>query len=185
MYIGGDSITQNEHLMYYNCYAYNPVEPEVMKPIHETSIGTTSSSLSIKSITLPTDETNQINAIFKISDGKCYINGQVMDLVAPPFIQDGKAMLPISQVAEALNVKPQDIKYKNGIITLNIEDKIIQFKTGSNLMIVNGIQQPMDTQTVSKNGRAYIPVSHILELLDISSHYDVSTKTLTFNNIIN
>ena len=53
---------------------------------------------------------------------------------------------------------------------------------GSREMIVNGVTVTMETATVIKDGRTFVPVSEIARALGIVSAWDSAAQTATFTN---
>ena len=122
-------------------------------------------------------------AKFVIGEAKYTFNGVEYAMDAPSFIQDpGFTMVPVRYVAQAFGVKPQNILFGNGTVTIIAGERTIQFKNNSNVAIVNGAQITLAAKTVIKDGRTYLPIGELAKILGISSSWDNTTKAATFVN---
>ena len=102
---------------------------------------------------------------------------------AVPFIENGRTMMPVRYVAEAFGVDVKNILFHQGIVTILVKDKIIQLKTGSNILLMNGAQIPMDASMKAVEGRTYIPAVYLATALETYTYFDDETKVVTFNNL--
>jgi len=119
-----------------------------------------------------------------VIDAKTYKVGdveKVMDVA--PFIQDGRTMLPVRFVAEALGVSEDNIIW-NAVtkqVTIMKGDRIAQLTIGSDKMLVNGVTVTMDTKAAVKDGRTVLPVRFVAQALGANIAWDEATRTVTVN----
>ncbi|WP_053954760.1 copper amine oxidase N-terminal domain-containing protein [Inediibacterium massiliense] len=98
-----------------------------------------------------------------------------------PYIQDGRTMLSLRYVAEAIGVKDANIIWNEQARTVTIfkGDRIAQVEIGSNKLMVNGTPIYMDTVATIKDGRTMLPVSFIAKALGLDAEWDGATQTVT------
>lgn len=124
--------------------------------------------------------TNTVKKVkFKIG-----INGSSVGIQEDILEQEGRTMLQLRNIAEALDFKVQfNIADKVAIIEKN--DLRIEFPLGCNVAIVNGKVVPIDTnndkvRSIVVNGRTYLPVRFIAESLGLK--VDFNQGTISINN---
>ena len=124
------------------------------------------------------------SSIFTIDDVTYTVNGETKTMDASPYLSDnGRTMLPVRYVAEALGINGEDILWSGGsdqTVTIFSGSKVVQLKVGQAYAIVNGVKVAMDEATAIVDGRAYIPVGQVARLLDAKVEWDNATKTATF-----
>ena len=117
-------------------------------------------------------------------DFKVIINGNPTDLKDDILEENGRTMLPLRSIANALNVQ----------IEYNAEDKVaiiekdglrIEFPLGYNVAIVNGKEIQIDSsdkevRSIVSNGRTYLPVRFIAEQLGLEIGFN--DGTISINN---
>ena len=123
-------------------------------------------------------------AVFTIDSTKYNVNGVDYDMDAPAYIAgEGYTMIPMRYVANAFGVAPENILFSNGTATFFAGTRTIQLTTNSDVAIVNGAPIKMATKVVNKDGRLYVPVGEIANILSVSKSWDSATKTATFSNV--
>lgn len=111
------------------------------------------------------------------------VNGEAKTADAAAFIDaSNRTMVPVKFIAEEFG--KIDFGAVNGVGTVTIfkDGDVLQFQNGSNIMNKNGINIPMDTQVVIKEGRTYVPFKYVADGLGIGYSYDAATKSITFTN---
>lgn len=124
---------------------------------------------------------NKVN--FVIGQAKYTVNGveKTMDTAAY-LAKEGRTMLPVRYVADALGVNPNQILWDGASKTVTIlADRVVQVKLGSKEMIINGAKVPMTAAAEMKNNRVFIPVAEIARALGANVAWDPATQTATFN----
>ncbi|WHH57390.1 copper amine oxidase N-terminal domain-containing protein [Petroclostridium sp. X23] len=104
---------------------------------------------------------------------------KVMDVA--PFTKDGRTMLPIRFVAEALGVSTDNIIWNEATsqVTIMKGDRVAQMTIGSNILTVNGTAIPMDTAAALENGRTVLPIRFVAQALGAQVGWDEATSTVT------
>lgn len=103
-----------------------------------------------------------------------------MDTAA--YISQGRTMLPVRYVSDALGIDSKAILWDNTSKTVTVlGDRIIQIKLGSKEMLINGASVPMTAAAEMKNSRVFIPVAEIARALNADVAWDDTSKTATFN----
>ena len=119
---------------------------------------------------------------FKIGEAAYSINGQKHLMDAPPYIKNGRTMLPIKYVAYALGVSPNDVLWNNLTKTVTIRgEHSVELKIGSTLMKVNGTLKQMAAPPEINNGRTFVPVAEITRALGVDTRWDEVTRMVIFN----
>ncbi len=108
-------------------------------------------------------------AIFsKIIDGKTI--QYRMD--AKPFLKDGRVMLPLRYVAEALGMKVQ-WNAKTATVILNDKNSMVEVPVKSNKMIVNGVEYRADVEPILEKGRTYLSISNLTKALGLKNREEI------------
>lgn len=112
---------------------------------------------------------------------KMLVDGVWVDktMDAAPFIQDGRTMVPLRFVGEALGatVKWEDATSSAILMQSSL---VVRVQPNSDTMLVNGTPIKMDTKAVMKAGRMYLPVSQVGLAMNAKSAWDAATQTATF-----
>lgn len=95
-----------------------------------------------------------------------------------PFVSNGRAMLPVRYVSEALNAQ---VVWDEATRTATIfkGDRVVQFVLDQNYYTVNGVKVFMDTKPVVKNGRALLPIRYVADALGVVLQWNDADKTIT------
>lgn len=141
-----------------------------------------------KVIDVPTKNTEDIGsasgkaveAKFVIGSNKYTVNGEEKTMDAAAFAQDGRTMIPVRFLCEALGLPGDALSYSGKNIAIVTNDRAIGLTAGSKTMMVDGVPVQMSAATVVKNGRTYAPVSEIARALGLTSNWDAASKTATF-----
>jgi hypothetical protein len=105
------------------------------------------------------------------------INGQVQGYDQPPVIKDGRALVPLRGIFEALGttvVWDQTAK----TVTATRHETSILLKVGSKIAIVNGKNIQLDVEAQIVNDRALVPVRFISEALGGIVVWDQAAKSV-------
>jgi hypothetical protein len=148
----------------------------------------TSAGFSFKNITANHTieaifEKETIIIILKIGSKSFTVNGVSNTLDSPPVIKNGRTLLPIRAVIEALNGSVGwDAATKK--VTVSLGSNTIELWIGRSNAKVNGIDTPIDS-TNSKvvpeiiNGRTMLPLRFVTENLGCGVQWDGTIKTIT------
>ncbi len=122
------------------------------------------------------------------------INGSTKSMDIAPYIQisSNSTMVPLRFVvlaisegniddADSANAVQWDAVSKT--VTINANDNIITFTSGSNVMTINGVKQTMDNgaEAEIKDGRMFIPFRALGNALGVNVDWDAETKTATYS----
>lgn len=106
-------------------------------------------------------------------------------LDVPAYIANGYTMLPVRAVTEALSgsaiVRWDDPTHT---VTITFGSRVVNMVVGSNVMVINGVDVPMQAKCEITNSRAFIPLrdmGYALGLNDSKIAWDDATKTATLN----
>ena len=89
-----------------------------------------------------------------------------------PFITDGRTMLPIRFVAEALGFNVQWIKETRTVV-LTDKDNVITIPVDTNKIVVNGKVYESDVKPVIRNGRTMLPIANIARALGLNDGTEI------------
>ena len=102
------------------------------------------------------------------------INGinNITTMDAVPYIKNGRTMLPIRYVAEALGLSVDWIKETRTVI---IQDMFfrVEIPVDTNLIIVNGVKYESDVKPEIVNGRTMLPVANIARALGLKDNVNI------------
>lgn len=119
--------------------------------------------------------------VFTVGSTEYLVDGQKYSMEVAPFIQEGRTFIPVRYVAGAMGIAPDDITYSNGEITLIADNKVVRLCTGSNVMVVNGVEINMDVDVKVVNGRAMLPVWWVGLALGGNVVWDEPSRTVTIS----
>ncbi|HWP97228.1 MAG TPA: stalk domain-containing protein [Syntrophomonadaceae bacterium] len=131
---------------------------------------------------------NQVNQTTSVSNAttvtqyvNVLVNGQSLQSDVKPFINaDGRTMLPVRAIAEALGAQVQwDEATQTATLTLGA--KTVKIPIGQNSILVDGQPTSMDTIAAIKDGRTLLPVRSVGEALGAQIGWDESTQTVSIN----
>lgn len=102
------------------------------------------------------------------------INGVEADvnMDVAPFIKDGRTMLPLRHIAEALGFK---VEWDKATRTVTLTDKSFKvvIPTSTNQIIVNGSTYYSDANPVIRNNRLMLPIANIARALGLKDGTDI------------
>lgn len=105
------------------------------------------------------------------------INGIKLIMDEPPTLVNGRTLVPLRAIFEALNVTPQwDQSTKT--VTAKTDKVDMKLKIGSTNAVVNGQNITLDVPGTLVNGRTMVPARFIAETLGAQVDWDASTKTV-------
>ncbi|MCL6638038.1 MAG: copper amine oxidase N-terminal domain-containing protein, partial [Alicyclobacillus sp.] len=142
----------------------------------------TAASTTIANVTTPAQTGSNV-ATFTVGSNSYTVNGvqQTMD-VAPYLKNDGRVMLPVRFVANALGVTDDHIVW-NGAdqsVTIFKGNTVAKMTVGSTTMVVNGVAVQMDVAPELYNdGRVMLPIRWIGQALGAQLSWDQNTQTVT------
>jgi hypothetical protein len=130
-----------------------------------------------------TFEKNQIVIILQVGQTTFTVNGSPNSLDSPPIIKNGRTLLPIRPIVEALGgTVGWDGNERK--VTISIASTTIELWIAKNTARVNGTNTPIDS-TNSKvvpeviNGRTMLPLRFVTENFGCELQWDPNTQTIT------
>jgi hypothetical protein len=115
---------------------------------------------------------------FTIGQNFYTAGGQSVDMDAPPFIANGRILVPVRYLANALGARTDwDANTRTVAVSTSVYN--IQIVIGSTALTVNGQAQAMDQAPVIKDGRTYLPARYVAEALGYDVSWDASSRTVT------
>jgi hypothetical protein len=98
----------------------------------------------------------------------------------PPFIYQGRTLVPIRIISEALGAQVNwDATAKTVTITLN--NKVIVMTIDKTIATLDGKQMILDAPPVIRLGRTFVPLRFISEAFGAEVLWDAATRTVTVN----
>ena len=102
------------------------------------------------------------------------INGinKITTMDAAPYIKNGRTMLPVRYVAEALGLS---VEWINETRTVIIQDMFfkVEIPVDTNLIIVNGVQYESDVKPEIVNNRTMLPIANIARALGLKDNVNI------------
>ncbi len=127
--------------------------------------------------------TSQFTIILHIGNKTFTVNGESRTLDSPPIIKNGRTLLPIRAVIEALNGSVSwDASTKK--VTVSLGSTTIELWIGKSIAKVNGADVHIDSANPKVvpeiiNSRTYLPIRFISENLGATVDWDSETQTIT------
>ncbi|MBE7045976.1 MAG: hypothetical protein E7396_01025 [Ruminococcaceae bacterium] len=108
---------------------------------------------------------------------KVVINGVEQTYDQMPVIVNGRTLVPMRGIFEALGARVQWIDYSKTVVGSR-DRKFIKLKLGSDEVAIDGVSQKIDVPAQIINSRTMVPVRFISEALGEKVEWDGNTKTV-------
>lgn len=95
-----------------------------------------------------------------------------------PFIQDSRTMVPVRFVAEAIGAQV-DWDDAEKTVTITNGDNVLTLKIGESTYTLNSQPMNMDTKSIIKDNRTFIPIRFVAEALGLQVEYNDSERIVT------
>ncbi len=130
-------------------------EDKPVTPVEPTEPGTTTNPI------VPSKK----NIVLTIGKTDMYVYGEklVMD-VLPKINSDGRTLLPVRYVAEALGAKVEWNEADRTVL-ITLGNASIKLTIDSNIAVINGKQVVLDSHAIIESDRTLVPIRHIAEAL--------------------
>lgn len=104
-------------------------------------------------------------------------NGAPIPLPAPPFIEDGRTLVPLRT---AFDIVGFEVDWDQPTLTATgrRQDFKIEITTGRDEALVNGAPFKLDVPAVLQNDRVYVPLRFVSEALGANVEWSASTQTV-------
>ena len=106
------------------------------------------------------------------------LDGEKLVFDRQPYIKDGRVMLPMRVIFEALGAS---VDYAAGRITAQKEDTVVRLELGSDAMYINDAVKTLDVSAFAEGGRTYVPLRAVSEAFDCDVDWDNPTKTVSIS----
>lgn len=125
--------------------------------------------------TKPFDNTDLV--VMQVENNKAIVKGIEKDLPVPPTVINGRLMLPLKFIADAINAKSSlnSIEKKT---TVEFDGKKIEIWNGKSTAKINGKNIQLDTSPVILDGSTLVPAKLVSEYFGYPLEYEPLTKTV-------
>jgi len=156
----------------YGLYEASEGEASIIQVVAKDAAGNaTTKNINIKYIKTTIIKLQVKNAV-------AMINADTVSLDAPPIIKNGRTLVPVRFISEALGAEiTWDPVFQ--IIDIELGNDTIRLQIGKNFASVNDKKIAIDTAPIIDHGRTMVPVRFISEALGAEVVWDDATKTVT------
>ncbi|GAA0350065.1 cell wall hydrolase [Bacillus horti] len=113
----------------------------------------------------------------EIHGSSVQLDQEQVPLKDPLYMKDGRIFVPLRLLSEALDIEVNWHKNTQQVEVKTAFNDQIWFNVGSKLVAMNGTEYLMDTQPFMEDGRVYLPLKHISEILHTRLMWEGTTKT--------
>ncbi|HEY8449746.1 MAG TPA: copper amine oxidase N-terminal domain-containing protein, partial [Bacillota bacterium] len=110
-----------------------------------------------------------VNVELVAGSPRALVNGVEVRLDAPPFIQQGRLLVPLRFLGETLGAS---VRWDAGRIELHMPGRSVILHVGRKEAIVDGTPVPLDVPPVVTSGRTMVPLRFVAETFAIPVNYD-------------
>ena len=113
----------------------------------------------------------------KYTNIRVYLNGKSISFDQSPIIQDGRTLVPLRAIFEALGA---DVNWNGATKTIISvkDDTQITMKINEKKLVKNGESIVLDVPAQLVNGRTMVPARAVAEAFDCTVEWDGNTKTI-------
>ena len=109
---------------------------------------------------------------------KVVVNGTTLSFDQPPIIQDGRTLVPLRVIFEALGANV-DWEQSTQTVTAVRGNVTVSLAIGSSILTRNGEQITLDVPAQLINGRTFVPARAVAESFGAQVGWDAATRTVT------
>lgn len=102
---------------------------------------------------------------------KVLFDGVELQFDANPFVEDGRTLVPVRHLSEALGFKVE-WEEADQKVTLTKDETVIVLWIGSNKVLVNGVEGKIDVPAKKLNNRTFVPIRFVAEALNAYVGWD-------------
>ncbi|MCL2838657.1 MAG: WG repeat-containing protein [Oscillospiraceae bacterium] len=109
------------------------------------------------------------------------LNGTTIQFDQPPIMQDGRTLVPLRAIFEALGA---DVEWDGvfQMVTATRGDTVVRLQIGNAVMTVNGENIPLDVPAQIVNDRTLVPARAIAESFGADVQWDGAMQTVIITN---
>ncbi|HHY66597.1 MAG TPA: copper amine oxidase N-terminal domain-containing protein [Alicyclobacillus sp.] len=143
----------------------------------------TALKFNVANVVTPAPNQQKTVATFTLGSTTYTVNGQQQTMDVAPYLKnDGRVMLPVRFVANALGVNDNSVIWNQSdkSVTIFKGGNVVKMTLGSNTLIVNGTAVQMDVAPELYNdGRVMLPIRWVGQALNADISWDQATQTVT------
>lgn len=118
-----------------------------------------------------------VKALPKATGGiKIVVNGKTLTPDVAPYAENGRTLVPIRFISEALRTK---VDWDGAKQEVTIGDKLLVLKLNSKSYLAQGKEKTLDVPASAKQGRTFVPLRLISENLGAKVDWDGASQTVT------
>ncbi len=119
----------------------------------------------------------KVNIELTVGSKEMVANGEIQTIDVPPVVQDGRTLVPVRFISEALGAPILwDNQTKNATI---IRDRNwIDLWVNNQVMVKNGVAQDLDVPPLIRKGRTLLPLRAVSQALGVEVHWDAETRKI-------
>ena len=110
-----------------------------------------------------------------------YVNDEILICDTAPFIKDGRTMVPMRKIFEALNAKV-DWEGATQTITATKDNTQIVLQINNSTMYNNGVAETLDVAPIIVNSSTFVPIRAVSQSLNASVDWFGNTQTVYINS---
>ena len=110
-----------------------------------------------------------------------YVNNQILNCDIPPFIENGRTMVPLRKIFDFFDVSIEWLEEAQEIVIMQGKQEIV-FHINNPKMICNSYITTLDVAPVIVNGSTFVPLRAISESLDADVEWISVTKSIYINS---
>ncbi|WP_258360049.1 stalk domain-containing protein [Moorella sulfitireducens] len=111
---------------------------------------------------------------------KVYVKGRSLGFDVAPRVENGRVLLPVRALAEALGA---EVKYENGRVTIQNGGSTIRLVIGSNQAVVDGVTVYLDVPARVEGNRTLIPLRFVSEKFKAKVDYYTKSRMVAVQEI--
>lgn len=104
------------------------------------------------------------------------VGGKVLDNDTPPLMVDGRVLIPLRKVFQALGAS---VVYERGVINAQRGQQTVELSPGVGLAKIAGKETALDVPPILVGAVTYVPLRFVAQALGDSVLYEAKTKTIT------
>lgn len=113
---------------------------------------------------------------------KVYVMGREPKFDVKPQILNGRTLVPVRAIAEALNTTSIDWNAEKRLVTIKKDDKILKLYIDQTVYFVNEVNKDTDVPAQIIDGRTMVPLRLVSEVFETKVDYDAETMMITIND---
>ncbi len=130
---------------------------------------------SLEIINVPVFRNLQL--LLTIGSREALFNGKSFPMDAPPYISQGRTMVPLRFISEAFNAHiSYDSRTKS--ISIGFKEKTVSLQINNKRALINNESVELDVPPEIKSGRTFVPLRFIAELFDTQVEWDNATRQI-------